>query len=87
LVDTLFREWDRIFGILYGQNAPRAAESAKELGSLYGVTQPDLKRLSEPAKSDALEKLGEGQRALGIATDWLRARIGPLEQAPAESAS
>jgi hypothetical protein len=87
LVDTLFREWDRIFGIVYGQNAPRAAESAKELGSLYGVTKPDLKRLFEPAKSDALEKLGEGQRALGIATDWLRARIGPLERAPAESAS
>jgi hypothetical protein len=31
LVDTLFREWDRIFGIVYGQDAPRAAESAREL--------------------------------------------------------
>jgi hypothetical protein len=31
--------------------------------------------LVEPAKSAALEKLGEGQRALGIATGWLRARM------------
>jgi SAM-dependent methyltransferase len=45
LVDTLFREWDRIFGIVYGQDTPRAAGSAKELGSLYGVAKPDLKRL------------------------------------------
>ena len=32
--------------------------------------------LVEPAKADALEKLGEGQRAFGIATGWLRSRIG-----------
>lgn len=31
--------------------------------------------LVEPAKSTALEKLGEGERALGIATGWLRRRM------------
>jgi hypothetical protein len=31
--------------------------------------------LVEPAKADALEKLGEGDRALGIATDWLRTKL------------
>jgi hypothetical protein len=40
--------------------------------------------LVEPAKADALEKLGEGQRALGIATAWLRAklRIGSAAETP-----
>lgn len=28
----------------------------------------------EPAKSDALEKLGEGERAFGIANAWLRTK-------------
>jgi len=45
LVDTLFREWDRIFGIVYGQDTARAAQSAAALGQLYGVAGPDLKRL------------------------------------------
>ena len=45
LVDTLFREWDRIFGIVYGQDTARAAQSAAALGQLYGVASPDLKRL------------------------------------------
>ncbi len=45
LVDTLFREWDRIFGIVYGQDTARAAQSAEVLGRLYGVANPDLKRL------------------------------------------
>ncbi len=31
--------------------------------------------LVEPAKSTALEKLGEGKQALGIATDWLRPKL------------
>jgi hypothetical protein len=31
--------------------------------------------LVEPAKADALEKLDEGQRALGIATGWLQAKM------------
>jgi hypothetical protein len=31
--------------------------------------------LVEPAKAAALDKLDEGQRALGIATDWLRSKL------------
>jgi len=31
--------------------------------------------LAEPAKAAALDKLDEGQRALGIATGWLRAKV------------
>jgi hypothetical protein len=33
--------------------------------------------LVEPAKSAAPDKLGEGQRALGIANDWLRTELAP----------
>jgi hypothetical protein len=33
--------------------------------------------LIEPARSAALDKLGEGERAFGMATAWLRARIEP----------
>jgi hypothetical protein len=33
--------------------------------------------LVEPAKVVALEQLGEGRRALGIATGWLRAKLAP----------
>jgi hypothetical protein len=32
--------------------------------------------LVEPAKADTLETLGEGRQALGIATGWLRAKMG-----------
>ncbi|MEI8333060.1 MAG: N-6 DNA methylase [Chloroflexota bacterium] len=45
IVDTLYREWDRIFGIVYGQDQARAARGAEDLGALYGVAHPDLKRL------------------------------------------
>ena len=31
----------------------------------------------EPAKSDGLEKLGEGERALGIANTWVQTRLAP----------
>jgi hypothetical protein len=31
--------------------------------------------LVEPAKTTALEKLGEGERAQGIATGWLRPKL------------
>jgi hypothetical protein len=31
--------------------------------------------LVEPAKATALEKLGEGERALGIATGWVRTKL------------
>lgn len=45
IVQTLYREWDRIFGIVYGQDATRAAAGAQILGSLYKVPGADLKRL------------------------------------------
>jgi hypothetical protein len=32
--------------------------------------------LVEPAKTTALEKLGEGRQALGIAAGWLRPKLG-----------
>jgi hypothetical protein len=32
--------------------------------------------LVEPAKAEALDKLGEGARAFDIANDWLRRRMG-----------
>lgn len=34
-----------------------------------------LADLVEPAKATALEKLGEGERGLGIAADWLRTKV------------
>jgi hypothetical protein len=37
--------------------------------------------LVEPAKAAALDKLDEGQRALGIATGWLRAKMAVGEPA------
>jgi hypothetical protein len=33
--------------------------------------------LVEPAKADALEKLGDGERATRIATDWVRSKLAP----------
>jgi hypothetical protein len=31
--------------------------------------------LAEPSKADALDKLGEGRQALGIAVSWLRPKF------------
>lgn len=45
LVATLFAEWDRLFGIVYGQDVARAEKATQVLGQLYGVARPDLKRL------------------------------------------
>jgi hypothetical protein len=33
--------------------------------------------LVEPAKTSALEALGEGRQALGIAAGWVRAKLAP----------
>jgi hypothetical protein len=41
--------------------------------------------LVEPAKAAALDKLDEGQRALGIATGWLRTKMAPTAVAEGES--
>jgi hypothetical protein len=65
------------------------ADGAARLAEYDGVpaaVPPDPETLSrrttelvadlvEPAKSAALDKLGEGQRALGIANAWLRTRM------------
>jgi hypothetical protein len=40
--------------------------------------------LVEPAKSSALEKLGEGEQALALAIRWLRTK---LDGAPVQSFS
>jgi len=43
---TLYAEWDRIFGIVYGQEVSKAVRDAKELAELYGVPlDADLKPL------------------------------------------
>jgi hypothetical protein len=41
-----------------------------------GRTTQLIADLVQPAKSDALEKLGEGERAYGIANEWLRTKFG-----------
>jgi hypothetical protein len=65
------------------------ADMAVRLAELDGVppaVPPDSEALSrratelvadlvEPAKADALEKLGEGERALGIANAWVRTKL------------
>ena len=63
-----------------------------EIDGAPAAERPDLESLSrrtaelvadlvEPAKSTALEKLGEGQRAFDIATVWLRAKCLPCPTA------
>jgi len=45
-VQTLFAEWDRLFGIVYGQDLDRARRDTTYLGRLYGMTgDQDLKAL------------------------------------------
>ncbi|HAL61970.1 MAG TPA: hypothetical protein DCP08_06145, partial [Chloroflexi bacterium] len=36
-VDTFFKEWDRIFGIVYGQDISKAEKDATQLAKRYGV--------------------------------------------------
>jgi hypothetical protein len=45
-VDMFFKQWDMIFGVIYGQELERGDAAAKELAKLYNITdKPDLKRL------------------------------------------
>jgi hypothetical protein len=32
----------------------------------------------EPAKAEALDKLGEGRQALNIAAGWVRSKLAPV---------
>ena len=54
---------------------PPAAPADAE--ALSGRTMELVADLVEPAKSETLDKIGEGQQALEIATAWLRARVEP----------
>lgn len=70
------------------------ADPATRLAELDGVPPADpadpdaaslrvtelVAALVEPAKSTALEKLGEGERAMAIATAWLRPKMGRPER-------
>lgn len=42
-VQTFFSEWQRIFGIVYGQDVDKAEEEAMALGNQFGVKKPHLK--------------------------------------------
>jgi SAM-dependent methyltransferase len=45
-VRTLYAEWNRIFGIVYGQELAKALRDTRELATLYGVPEDaDLKAL------------------------------------------
>ena len=45
-VEMFFKQWDMIFGVIYGQELERGDAAAKELAKLYDIPQkPDLKRL------------------------------------------
>jgi hypothetical protein len=80
------------------RNTETLADVACRLAELDGVppaipAEPDgatraaelVADLVEPAKATALEKLGEGTQAQGIATEWLRPKLEPVglsSQAP-----
>ncbi|MGO8702204.1 MAG: Eco57I restriction-modification methylase domain-containing protein [Candidatus Brocadiia bacterium] len=45
-VETFFKQWDMIFGIIYGQELERSDTVARELAKLYKIEdKPDLKKL------------------------------------------
>ena len=45
-VETLYEEWKRIFGIVYGQELVKAQRDARALARLYHITEfTDLKPL------------------------------------------
>jgi hypothetical protein len=58
---------------------PPAAPTESEAASRR--TTELVADLVEPTKAEALEKLGEGQRALGIANDWVRTKLLPCPTA------
>jgi hypothetical protein len=51
------------------------AAAARDSEAMPRRTTELVADLVEPAKAAALDKLDEGQRALGIATGWLRAKL------------
>jgi hypothetical protein len=85
LFPQLAKAWQR-----QRQSTDQIADLALRLGEIHDVLPilaPDLEALStrtaelvadlvEPAKADALEKLGEGRQALGIASASVRSKLG-----------
>lgn len=57
------------------EGVPSAVPSDAE--ALSRRTAELVADLVEPAKAEALEKLGEGERALGIANTWVRTKLAP----------
>lgn len=96
LFPDLARAWDEQV-----KGTETIAAMAVRLAELDGVAPtvpPDPEALScrttelvadlvEPAKAEALDKLGEGQRALGIAAAWARTRIVSTVTDAGESAA
>jgi hypothetical protein len=61
-----------------GSSGADSPIQAARLGGLASRRTAELAAdLVEPAKSAALEKLGEGQRAFGIANAWVRTKMVP----------
>jgi hypothetical protein len=53
---------------------PGPSEDSVAFNARVGELAADL---VEPAKAEALDKLGEGRRALDIAAGWVRSRLAP----------
>jgi len=87
LFPDLTRAWDEQLG-----STQVIADMAARLAEIEGVpaaappasdaisrrTTELVADLVEPAKAEALEKLGEGGRSFGIAAGWLRAKMAPI---------
>jgi hypothetical protein len=58
------------------EGVPAAAPPASD--AISRRTTELVADLVEPAKAEALEKLGEGGRSFGIAAGWLRAKMAPI---------
>src|SRR5450830_1544365 len=61
------------------------AAAAGESEAMPRRTTEFVADLVEPAKAAALDKLDEGQRALGIATEWVRKRLAAKPTVEAEA--
>ena len=75
------------------QEVAATAVRLAELDGLPPVAPPDpeafpgrtaelIEDLVEPAKAEALDKLGEGRRAFDIAAGWVRAKMAPTAGVP-----
>jgi len=64
--------------VLAGHDGIEPWSIADDLDLLADRTAQRLADLVEPARSSALDKLGEDERAIGIALAWLRPKLDPL---------